>query len=124
MPDWVTPLVTVLAAALGSGGLIVATLERRAGARERRSSQRVAQPAVDFQVVNGASLALVQELQEELSTARAIAPALARLEGQCAELERRLTTMIGWIHTQDMTIDLLRRMVPLPPGTSMGVNGR
>jgi hypothetical protein len=40
------------------------------------------------------------------------------------ELETRLRRLIGLIHEPTMTLDRLRLMVPLPPGTTNGTGPR
>lgn len=77
--------------------------------------QRLQQPAINMQAVSGASLALVNELQEELKTAREITAKVASLEASVSALEVRVATLLGWIHAPDMDLALLRRLAPIPP---------
>ncbi len=127
MHDLLPNVITLLAALIGSG-TILAIRDRRRAAREQAEARRVGQPAIDMTAITGAAATLVQELQEELTHARqavaASATVTARmsgLEASVTALEGRVSTLLGWIHEPAMTLDLLRRLAPLPPG---GVNGR
>lgn len=140
MAEWLPNIATVISALLASGA-IFAVLDRRRTARDAvQATQRRAdgQPSVDMQAITGAAATLVQELQEELTQARQAATEMSRAEREALRrvaaleasmvslnasvgaLETRVATLLGWIHEPGMTVDLLKRLAPLPPA----VNGR
>lgn len=118
---WLPNLVTLIAAVLASGSLLALT-ERRRASREQHRASVAGQPAIDMTAITGAAATLVQELQEELTTARqavvassAVTSRMAGLEASVTALEGRVTMLLGWIHEPSMTLELLRRLAPLPP---------
>lgn len=129
--------VPLLAAVIGGGGAsgVVASLLlplfRRPVVRAEATG-----------LLTDAATGLVNELQEEVARARAEAQsarAEAREAGQEAaaarrtvrelssemdELTDKLRRLIGWIHDPYMTLDRLRLMAPMPPGTTNGTGPR
>lgn len=121
MSDWVKLLIAVL----GGGGLagiingVISPLIRRDAIGAQVEKDRVS-----------AAMQIVNELQEEVKSARQetrevtkdaqeARRIIGRLDTEVSALRGRVSTIMEWIHEPDMTMERLRFRVPRP----VGMNG-